>query len=559
MSPTSETIDKVIVTNVAALTGKYGDAGVQEIKAAIQTLVEADKQRGLATQFFALDDAATMQQFNGEAVTKPTDPKQNKAAVDALYQALTPDYILILGAPDVIPHQDLANPAYSGNGQDDDNDKYAYGDLPYACEDQYDRDIDTFLGPTRVVGRLPDITGGNDVQYLLNLLKIAANYTQREAELYYPYFGISAQTWEDSTALSLSKTFRHKKDLKTVPPEDEDWPSPLLGNLSHFINCHGSLNDSRFFGESVSEDDTPPSLDAKNLAGHISEGTVVSAECCYGGQLFDPSLNNGQVGIANAYLANKAYGFFGSTTIAYGLEEGNDAADLICQYFLQRVLQGDSLGQAALEARQSFIKRADTDDLDNLKTIAQFNLYADPSIKPVTPPPGTIHLSAEPSETPETPPPGPGTPLESKVASPRVERKQRRLYSYSLGLDLKKIQPTISKVMGKIDQMIHDALQKVAAAQGFIPKKILTFKVDIPKSPKDLFANIPKSPMELFAKKSFCDHVHMIFGATKKMPPKSTGAMGTTTKQVPKVVRIEALIAKEVDGKIVSVKKIVSR
>jgi hypothetical protein len=46
----SEKIDKVIVSNLAALTNKYGDAGVQQIKQALQTLIEADKNRGFTTQ-----------------------------------------------------------------------------------------------------------------------------------------------------------------------------------------------------------------------------------------------------------------------------------------------------------------------------------------------------------------------------------------------------------------------------------------------------------------------------------------------------------------------------
>ena len=62
---------------------------------------------------------------------------------------------MILGAPDVVPHQDMKNPAFD---PPDDPDEYAYGDLPYACDAPYSRDIATFKGPTRVVGRLPDLT-----------------------------------------------------------------------------------------------------------------------------------------------------------------------------------------------------------------------------------------------------------------------------------------------------------------------------------------------------------------------------------------------------------------
>ncbi len=77
------------------------------------------------------------------------------------------------------------------------------------------------------------------------------------------------------------------------------------------------------------------------------------------------------------------YGFFGSTTIAYGPDDHNDQADLICQYFLQSLLNGASLGRAALEARQKFAHTASMSDPSNVKTIAQFNLYGDPSVAPI--------------------------------------------------------------------------------------------------------------------------------------------------------------------------------
>ncbi|MGH7233175.1 MAG: hypothetical protein ACREJU_17720 [Nitrospiraceae bacterium] len=76
---------------------------------------------------------------------------------------------------------------------------------------------------------------------------------------------------------------------------------------------------------------------------------------------------------------------FRQLTIAYGPSEGNRAADLICQFFLQEVLNGASLGLAALVARQRFIQSATMLDPTDVKTLAQFNLLGDPSIHPVQP------------------------------------------------------------------------------------------------------------------------------------------------------------------------------
>jgi len=533
MVPVTNKIDKVIVTNFSALNKKYGNAGSQKIQTAVQDLIAADKNRGLVTGLYRLDDLAAMQQFKAAPVADPTDPQQNKVALDAIYKALAPDYILILGSIDIIPHQDLKNPIFSpGN----DADEFAFGDLPYACESPYSQNPADFFGPTRVVGRLPDITGANDPQYLIDLLKIAATYTENDPEQYRPYFGISAEIWENSTKLSTSNIFGNSTDLKTIPPNGPTWLPTLLNRFAHFINCHGAPADSHFYGQpATGAQRYPIALDATNLEQHISEGTVVAAECCYGAQLFDPSLNGGQSGICITYLGNKAYGFFGSTTIAYGPSNSNDQADLICQYFLQSLLRGSSLGRATLEARQRFIHTASMYDPSNVKTIAQFNLYGDPSVTPIKPP-----LV-----------PAKGFGLFAPM-NPRLERVERRRDSFSRGLALAKSQPSLSKDVSKQKEVVSDALNKVAVEYGLRPKEILTFKVKEPPVSKSM-------PLGLVSKEIFPSRMHIVFGTTENMTMDNTMKMVSGKTKLPAVVGIVALIIKEIDGTIASVKKIFSR
>ena len=533
MAPTTTKIDKVIVTNFSALKRKYGNAGGKKIQTAVKELIAADKSRGLVTGFYFLDDQATMKKFNAAPVTIPTDPQQNKAAVDAVYKVLAPDYILILGSLDIIPHQDLKNPMFSPGNDDD---QLAFGDLPYACEAPYSQNPADFFGPTRVVGRLPDITGAKDPRYLIDLLKIAATYKEHDAQQYRPYFGISAGVWGKSTQLSIANIFGNAKDLKQIPPKGPTWPSPMLNRFAHFINCHGALADSHFYGQPASGAQRYPiALDAANLERNISEGTVAAAECCYGAQLFDPSLNDGQSGICNTYLGNKAYGFLGSTTIAYGPSDANDQADLICQYFLQSVLKGASLGRATLEARQKFLHTASLDDPANVKTIAQFNLYADPSVTPIKPAPA----------------PSKGFGLAAPL-NVRLERVQRRRDFYSRGLALAKSQPSLSKEISKPKALISDALLKAAVDQGLRPKEILTFNVKAPPVSKSM-------PLGLVAKEIFPSRIHVVFGAAEEMTKTTTKKMISGEKKLPPVVGIVALIVKEINGTVASVKKIFSR
>ena len=58
--------DKVIVTNRAALTAKYGASGVKKINAAVAALVAADAKRGVKTRLLHLDDAAAMKKLGFE-------------------------------------------------------------------------------------------------------------------------------------------------------------------------------------------------------------------------------------------------------------------------------------------------------------------------------------------------------------------------------------------------------------------------------------------------------------------------------------------------------------
>ncbi len=69
-------------------------------------------------------------------------------------------------------------------------------------------------------------------------------------------------------------------------------------------------------------------------------------ECCYGAQLYDSITLDIDIPICQSYLQQGAYGYFGSTTIAYGELNTNAEADFICQYFLLKVLDGASLGHA---------------------------------------------------------------------------------------------------------------------------------------------------------------------------------------------------------------------
>ena len=563
-------VDKVIVTNLTALKQKYQAAGVQAIQTAVQTLIAADKARGLTTTLVALDDKAGMKKLKAPPVSDASDPKQNKRAIDGIYQALVPDYLMILGAVDVVPHQDIKNPLYSP--PDGDTDEFAYSDLPYACDAPYGQDVNDFTGPTRVVGRVPDLTGASDPKYLLGLLQTATKWKSRPRTEYQNYLGISAEKWKDSTSESLMKIFNTDADLQTSPKRGFKWTSKLINRRVHFINCHGGDMIPDFYGQSsTDDDDMPVSHQAAFVAmpKNIVEGTVAAVECCFGGQLYDPSAV-GQMGMCNTYLDKKAYGFFGSTTTAYGPFSGNDQADLICQYFLQRALGGASLGRAALEARHKFVEKTTPLNLKNQKTLAQFNLFGDPSITPVAAPTSKLAVGAKIVHLTTG-----GTPVGAKsmanakavhqvVAAERAERRQTlRVKGAMLG----GMQPAMAKTETAPPKHITDSFAQLARQLNLQHLDTISYRVEAPTAaPVAAMTATAKGIMKAAAAKRQDTTAFHVFigapqsssanmkgikkGATKKSVSKVDADGGKSAKKHP-IRKIVVLEAKEVGGNII--------
>ena len=380
-------IDKLIVTNKSALRRKYGN-GARSVDAAIKRLIVADKKRGLTTHRFDID--ASQPGLRNPDIAPSTLQRLTKTAIDKAHTRYSPDYLLIIGAIDIVPMQDLSNPMNNDKDpENDDEDPVVPSDLPYACEEGYSTDPATFLGPVRVVGRLPDMVGAKTPEYLVDLLAMACAWKKHPRSEYQTYFGLSAFQWRKSTELSLENLFNDSSVMKISPPSGPVWSASALAPRIHFINCHGDDRTPKFFGQRGNS--YPTSHHAPKLVSKIDEGTVVAAECCYGAQLYDPEKPQNKAdahvpGIGVTYLAEGAYGVFGSTTIAYGPSEGNGQADLICQYFVRAVRDGASIGRAALEARHRFASQLSHLDPSDLKTLAQFYLLGDPSIQPVEAP-----------------------------------------------------------------------------------------------------------------------------------------------------------------------------
>jgi len=373
---------KVLVTHRGAARTKYGSAGWTKIRHALTELVKADKARGITTRVYALDSAADASKVHAQVVTVPTDGMAIKAAVDQIYAAWQPAYVVLVGGPDLVGTVSLTNPLWTGDPADD-PDQFIPSDLPYACDNSGSLSPADYRGPTRVVGRLPDLIGDADPGVLVGLLSLAAQATSLVRRSPEPAFAVSARVWQRSTQMSIAGLPDVSGNVQTVPPNGPTWTAAQMGPALHFVNCHGGEFDPNWYGQqSPTNWNLPVAIAANGLPGLVPRGAVVASECCYGISHWPPSAANGQAGVAMTYLRQGAAGVFGASTVAYGPAASNNYADLICRMFLAEVLGGASLGRAALVARQQFVQAQSFLDPTDLKTLAQFNLLGDPAAVP---------------------------------------------------------------------------------------------------------------------------------------------------------------------------------
>lgn len=370
---------KLIVSSKAKMVFKYGSqsSGIEKL---LKELTKADKtDKSLDTRVVWVDDAVSCKAAGVKKVTSLSE-RECKRIVDDLYKKLTPAYIVILGAGDVFPFQELNNPA-------DDDDSTVPSDLPYACESPYSRSVHNFTGPARVVGRIPDRPGRQpDISYLETIIRNAMRHKPLPPDEYRKYFSVTAQVWKKSTEMSLQSMFSDATHLVSSPVQNEKtdakYSKTQLKPRTHFYNCHGTPADPCYYGQRGQN--FPVALRSTNIKMNITAGTVAAAECCYGAQLYNASNAETQTeSICHTYLGNGAVGFVGSSTIAYGPADSNALADLITQFFICNILKGASTGRAFLEARQRFLSESGPQlDPYELKTLAQFYLLGDPSVSP---------------------------------------------------------------------------------------------------------------------------------------------------------------------------------
>jgi hypothetical protein len=381
---------KVVISHLTALKDKYKE-GHFEVLAGLEALKEADAARGITTRVIHLDQEI-VREFGAAPSSRAgqlhnlhnfEQQREAKDAVDRIASSLAPDYIVLLDGPDVVPHVTLDNP----NADNDNFEEDTFGsDLPYASSTSYSRKVSDYLNITRVVSRIPNVPGRDlDPQPVVRCLKTTAKFEPRPLGQYLNHFALSAPEFQGATKTSLRTIFGNVSDMDVVPPAGPSTVHKRFSRPTHFINCHGVPNTPEFYGGGGADGGLAVAMKSQQVATENAEEILAISECCFGAELYSKSIQP-LAPICISYLANGALGFIGSVNTAYGgTDSGSQSygrADHFLVLFARHVLAGASLGLSLAKARQEFIDKHPTSDPGNLKTLAQFLLFGDPSTTP---------------------------------------------------------------------------------------------------------------------------------------------------------------------------------
>jgi hypothetical protein len=177
------------------------------------------------------------------------------------------------------------------------------------------------------------------------------------------------------------------------PPNEQLEAKHITSRIFHYYNLHGSKGGDIWAGED--EDGVQGvALQLNTLDSQDSkvEGSVVVSTACYGANVVDMNSNNSW---ALKFLEKGARCFVGSTMVSYGWRPPKDdtmdtahpdAGDIIADKFLRLVVkEREQFGQALRRAKKEYLNEVfesrRTFDRFDFKTLTEFVLYGDPTLK----------------------------------------------------------------------------------------------------------------------------------------------------------------------------------
>ncbi len=319
--------------------------------------------------------------------------------------AQQPIFLFILGGDDIIPMPVIDNTYYHARVAAGDNnyrDKDIDSDLPYSyLLGEYTQNM-LYKGelfnykPFYCVGRLP-FAEKCDISVLINYLKRAVDSHAKGGIKVNSTYAQTFNDWRNESYITSSVMNSQNLLLPYSQKISEQYtfhnlltsPGVVNNNVQSlfntnatllFFNMHGSDNpmNPNFMGNI--ESFSPKQLESLN------DANIIVTEACYGAKFKDLDTPYSMLLTA---LSNKTLVYFGSSRIALGgggytYEKVEDlmSADLYFKYLLDAlVLGGFPVAYSVEYARAHYIKSRNRLELKDMLTIAEFNLYGDPTLR----------------------------------------------------------------------------------------------------------------------------------------------------------------------------------
>ena len=363
----------IILTNTSDCPENLKD----EFRRTVSEYISCKSQAGVC---YCVLDMATQSVKNSLFGNSLSDVGFLVKVLKEICKIAAPKYLLILGDRSCIGSAKWENLL---NDPDGDSDAFVDSDLPYVALNAES----PFEGGSRAfcldVGRIPSVAK-NGFREACAYLKNAMNY---EECTYSSSFALSAKEWETVSRVNFRNA---SPEFYTCPPftlveEMRQYQFDVLPNDNRHnllcFNLHGSPTHHYWLSGDGTLAYSPKCLPNGNDIGY-----VLCTEACYGAK---PIISeDGDQSILISALAGHCLGFVGSTQIAYGLPDvallhgGSPCcADILIGEFATRVANGDSLGDAYMRALSAMTENRSTLKGEEIKTIASFGLYGDPSLR----------------------------------------------------------------------------------------------------------------------------------------------------------------------------------
>lgn len=245
-------------------------------------------------------------------------------------------------------------------------------------------------------GRLP-VPKGADASFIVNYLQNAID--NRHGLMVKKMYAQSDPHWKNLTAWlmspynkagmladrsNISGKFSHENVL-LGPYITSEYINAVMETDTDmvYLNLHGSRGpgDPHYSGEypeHTSEYATIFPVEAMLIPEHCN---VFVAEACYGGRFVGYDIAHSMI---QAGLSHKTIIGLASSRVAFGdFDPPGGNADKMCGMFTYYLLTGNYAGEALVRARSDFFAENGMVDPYDAATLAEFNLFGDPSLRAV--------------------------------------------------------------------------------------------------------------------------------------------------------------------------------